>query len=396
MGKRILLAWELGAGYGHVAVMRGVAQTLRELGHECVFAVRELRAAEETLPPELGLLVQAPRSPPLARSPVKVQTSYASLLHNTGFDDAVELAGRLRAWCDLIKALRIDAVLANHAPVPLLAARALDLPRGQFGASFIVPPEVSPFPCFQPQLNVAEDVLRHNEAEVLRRLNQALERLRLAPLERLQQIFEGCHSRILGYPELDAYDPKLREPGSHLGVADQSYGDTPPWSTQPGPRVFAYLRAFDHLQPLMHALQASRLNLLVRVADMAPEKLKPFLRPGMVITGGSVHLRQAAEQCDAMIHYGPDGSTAEMLLAGKPGLLLPIDVEKVLLAWRAQQLGAALVSEGRDAQKIGGLLERLVEDDSLKRGAEAFAARYRGQDRNAILPDYARDFLARL
>jgi UDP:flavonoid glycosyltransferase YjiC (YdhE family) len=295
-----------------------------------------------------------------------------------------------------MRGLRIDAVLANHAPVPLIAARALGLPRGQFGASFVVPPAVTPFPGFQPQLNVAEEVLRNNEAKVLGALNQALERLRLAPLERLQQIIEGSHSRIFGYAELDAYGAQLREPGSHLGVADQSYGDAPPWSAQPGPRVFAYLRAFNHLEPLMKALQASRLNLLVRVADMAPEKLQPFLRPGMVITGRSVHLRQAAEQCDAMIHYGPDGSTAEMLLAGKPGLLLPIDVEKVLVAWRAQQVGAVLVSEGRDAQKIGGLLEQLVEDDSLRRSAETFAARYRQQDRSQILPDYARDFLSGL
>ncbi|MDM4769332.1 glycosyltransferase [Solimonas sp. SE-A11] len=390
--KRILLAWELGGGYGHVAIMRGVAQALRELGHECVFAVRELRPAEEYLPPELGTVLQAPRTPIQARSPVRIQTSYASLLHNTGFDDPIDLAGRLRAWIGLLRASRIDAVLANHAPVALLAARAVGLPRGQFGASFVIPPQASPFPGFQPQLQVKDSVLRHNEAEVLRALNQALERLRLSPLEKLQQIFEDCHTRIFGYPELDAYGAASRETGAHMGIADQSYGEVPQWPAMPGPRVLAYLRPFAHLDALMQALQASRLNLLVRISDMSPDKLRAFERPGLTITGRSIHLRQAAEACDAMVHYGPDGTTAEMLLAGKPGLLVPLDVEKVLLTGRAQQLGAVLASGSNDPRQIGQLLERLVEDQDLRRNAEAFAARHRGQDRNAILPAYARDF----
>ena len=216
--KRILLAWELGGGYGHVAIMRGVAQALRELGHECIFAVRELRPAEEYLPPELGIVVQAPRSPIQARSPVNIQTSYASLLHNTGFDDPIDLAGRLRSWIELLRAFRIDAVLANHAPVALLAARALELPRGQFGASFGIPPLVSPFPGFQPQLQVKDSILQHNETEVLRALNQALQRLRLSPLEQLQQIFEGLphpHLRLPGTGCLRRRLARTRQPHGH-------------------------------------------------------------------------------------------------------------------------------------------------------------------------------------
>lgn len=389
--SRILLAWELGSGYGHVAIMRGVARALQALGHECLFAVKDLRAAEEFFSADLGPVFQAPRGPATARRPVKLQLSFASLLHNTGFDDPVGLAALLRAWRQLLQSQHIDAVLANHAPMALLAARTLGLPRGIYGASFTVPPLLAPFPSFQPQIKVEDEVLLRNEAQVLLQTNTALERLGLAPLQRLQQVFEDCHTRIFGYAELDAYG-RARPPASHAGIPDQSHGDAPPWPDLPGPRVFAYLRPFPHLEPVLRALQASRINAIVRVADFALEKLQPFTRPGLVFTARSIHLRQAAEQCDAMIHYGPDGSTAEMLLAGKPGLLLPVDVEKMLLSWRAQQLGAALVSEGLDQQRIGALLERLLEDPELKRNAQAFADRYRKQDRDAILPDYAADF----
>lgn len=389
--SRILLAWELGAGYGHVAVMRGVAQALRALGHECLFAVRELHPAEEFFEPELGPVFQTPRAPAAAKQPVKLQLSYASLLHNTGFDDPLALAARLRAWRQLIQTLRIDAVLANHAPGALIAARSLALPRSVFGASFTVPPALSPFPAFQPQLQFDPQVLIRNEGQVLLQLNQALERLRLAPFDCLQDIFADSHTCVFGYPELDVYE--TARPQVFAGLADHSHGEAPPWPDMPGPRVFAYLRPFKHLEPLLRALHASRVCALVRIADVPLEKLRPYLRPGLTFTSKSIHLRQAAEQCDAMIHYAPDGTTAEMLLAGKPGLLLPIDVEKVLTARRAQQLGAVLATEGLDEKLLAQLLQRLVEDGSLRAGAEAFAARYRTQDRSAILPAYAADFV---
>jgi UDP:flavonoid glycosyltransferase YjiC (YdhE family) len=97
-----------------------------------------------------------------------------------------------------------------------------------------------------------------------------------------------------------------------------------------------------------------------------------------------------------MLHYAPNGTTSEMLLAGKPGLLLPADLEKGLVARRAQQQGAAIVDPGKDEAVLGQQLERLVEDLSLRSAAEAFAARYRHQDRAAIMPGIAARFAQRL
>ena len=39
---RILLAWELGDGFGHVSRMLTIAEELRDRGHDCVFVVRNL------------------------------------------------------------------------------------------------------------------------------------------------------------------------------------------------------------------------------------------------------------------------------------------------------------------------------------------------------------------
>lgn len=391
--SRILLAWELGGNFGHVAPLRSLAQALRDLGHETVFAVRDLGAAETFLG-GLGAVFQAPRPPEGSHRPVKVQVSYASLLHNTGFDDPASLAGRLRAWRQLMLALRVDAVIANHAPVALIAAQTLDLPRGQIGTGFCIPPVQAPFPSFQPDLRFDPAILSHNEQQVLAELNTALAKLGIAPFANLQQIFAGSEASILGYPELDPYEVPRAE--RFCGRPDLSHGAPPQWPTAAGPRLFGYLRPFPHLQPLLKALQASRLPALLYVAGIAAETLRPFQRPGLQFSPGPVHLRMAAEQCDAMLHYAPDGTTSEMLLAGKPGLLLPTDLEKGLVARSAQRQGAAIVDAGKDEALLAQQLQRLVEDVSLRSAAEAFAARYRHQDRAAIMPEIAARFARRL
>ena len=391
--SRILLAWELGANFGHVAPLRSLAQALRDLGHETVFAVRDLGAAETFLG-GLGAVFQAPRPPEGSHRPVKIQVSYASLLHNTGFDEVSTLTGRLRAWRQLMQSLQVDAVVANHAPVALIAAQTLDLPRGQVGTGFCIPPVQAPFPSFQPDLRFDPAILSHNEQQVLAELNAALATLGIAPFASLQQIFADSEASILGYPELDPYDLPRAE--RFCGRPDLSHGEPPQWPTATGPRLFGYLRPFPHLQPLLKALQASRLPALLYVAGVAAEKLRPFQRPGLQFSSGPVHLRMAAEQCDAMLHYAPDGTTNEMLLAGKPGLLLPTDLEKGLVARRAQRQGAAIVDEGKDEAVLARQLQRLVEDEGLRRAAEALSARRRHQDRAAIMPEIAARFVRRL
>lgn len=391
--SRILLAWELGGNFGHVAMLRSLALALRDLGHETLFAVRELGAAEVFLD-GLGAVFQAPRPPESSPRRVKVQVSYASLLHNTGFDDVAALTGRLRAWRQLMQTLRVDAVMANHAPVALIAAQTLDLPRGQIGTGFCIPPAQAPFPSFQPDLRFDPKILSNNEQQVLTELNVVLAKLGIAPFVNLQQIFADSEASILGYPELDPYDMPRSE--RFCGRPDLSHGAPPQWPAAAGPRLFGYLRPFPHLQPLLKALHASRLTALLYVAGVAAETLRPFQRPGLQFSPGPVHLRMAAEQCDAMLHYAPDGTTNEMLLAGKPGLLLPTDLEKGLVARSAQRQGAVIVDAGKDEAALALQLQRLVEDERLRKAAEALAARHRHQDRAAIMPEIAARFARRL
>ncbi|HZR34627.1 MAG TPA: nucleotide disphospho-sugar-binding domain-containing protein [Nevskia sp.] len=390
--SRILLGWELGGGYGHLASLRTAARALRAAGHDCMFAVRMLENAAEFLEPELGPVLQAPVRLGNGRNPVALQLSYASLLHNVGFDDPPGLAARIAAWRGLLRACRAERLVVDHSPIALIAARSLDIPAAAIGTGFDLPPLTSPFPSFQPWAPVPAQQLQHNEQQVLSELNRALERLRLPPYASLQQIYQGCARALLTYPELDHYDAPRQEPC--LGVPDYAQGAAPEWPAGEAPRVLAYLRPHPQLDAMLKALSASKARVLLRIAEITPEQLRPYLRPGFHIVGHPVHLRRAAEECDAYLHYAAHGTVAELLLAGKPGVLWPDNVERWLVARRAEQLGAAVVAPQQKEFDVAAALERALDDGGLRRAAEAFAARHRGHDRAAIAAALAQRVLA--
>lgn len=390
----VLLAWELGAGYGHIAPLRLLAQWLRGHGHRCAFALRDLAKAEGYLDPALGPVLQAPLREGRGRRPVKTQVSYASLLNNIGFDEERGLAARVRAWREIMLAARCELVYAHHAPTALLAAQALGLPAVTLGSGFMLPPQQRPFPAWDTGTPVTAEILARNEQAVLGRLNAALRRLGTRPLDDLQQLFAGVERGLLSYRELDHYEQRSGE--VYLGLPEMALGARPLWPQQRAPRLFAYLRPFKGLPALLEALQRSRAHVLVRVGDIAASRLRGYERVNMVITDQAVHLGQAAESCDAYINYAAHGSVAEMLLAGRAGLLIPNTVERSLLARRAVALGAAISLPHEQGEHYAAAIERVIEDTSLRAAARHFADRHAAQDRGAIIPSIAALGLSRV
>lgn len=391
---RILLAWELGTNLGHLAPMRALAKAFRANGHRCMFAVRELEAAEECLEPELGAIVQAPLRINAIQNPLRVQVSYASLLHNTGFDDVMSLTGRLRAWREILQKYSCELLVTDHAPTAIAAAFSLGLPALQTGNGFTVPPLTRPFPVFHPRFPVSEEILLHNESKVLAALGAAFDRLGVTAPVSLQQVLGHAQPALLTYPELDHYEAKRSEP--YLGLPDMNLGTDPQWPAGDGAKIFAYLRPSKHFQALLAALRQLPARVLIRVGGIAPGKLREYERPGLQITGQPINFRLAAQSCDAFINYAAHGTSAEMLLAGKPGLLLPDNVERDLMARRVQQLGAGLVPPAGAEFNLSAALRQIIDDPSLRKAAEFFAQRHAAQNRHDIMQTLAARTLAAL
>jgi UDP:flavonoid glycosyltransferase YjiC (YdhE family) len=388
---RTLLAWELGGNYGHLVALRALACELKRQGHACVFAVRMLGPAQEFLDPKLGPLVQAPvRLTPGGRR-VRTQLSYASLLHNVGFNEPVELAGRIQAWRTLYGALKTEFVFADHSPVALVAARTLGIPAARIGNGFTLPPVMAPFPAFRPRQRVPEAVLLRNEVSVLRELNHALALLKLRPLPLLQDIFRGTASALLTYQPLDHYD--VERPEAFRGLPDYSYGQRPRWPDGKGPRIFAYLRPSPGLPNVLKALRQSKARVLLRIPGADADFARTVQRPGLAVATAPVHFRAAAETADAFINYGAHATVTEFLLAGKPGIIVPELHERALTARRVVELGAALSLRPNTLAPLQRGLEQVIEDPAPRRAAQAFAARHAGQDRGTIVPRFVEELL---
>ena len=143
--SRILMAWELGANFGHVARLAPIAEQLRAAGHEVVFAVRDLKAAAEILGPRGFAFVQAPVIH-AGRRPARAPVNHAEMLSLEGYSDQAAAWGMVSGWITLVRTFRADAMVADYAPGALVAGRILGLPRAQIGTGFEIPPLASPMP----------------------------------------------------------------------------------------------------------------------------------------------------------------------------------------------------------------------------------------------------------
>jgi len=391
---KVLLAWELGGNYGHLVALRALARELKRQGHSSTFAVRGLGSAQGFLDPQLGPLVQAPVRLTAGRNRVRTQLSYASLLHNIGFNDPVELAGRIHAWRTLYRALGTEFLFADHSPVALIAARTLGIPAACIGNGFTVPPRMSPFPSFRmgpvgapvgaPLRRDLQNILLENEASVLKELNHSLALLKLRPFALLQDIFRGAAPALFTYSPLDHYDVPRTE--TFRGLPDYSYGAPPRWPSGKGPRIFAYLTPNTSLPVVLRALKQSKARVLLRLPGTLPEVAAEVARPGLTVATDPVHFRAAAESCDAFVNYGAHSTVAEFLLAGKPGILVPDLHERALTARRASAMGAALSVRATGVAPLKRALDQVIDDPAPRKAAAAFAAGYARRDRGAILP----------
>jgi hypothetical protein len=160
---RILMAWELGANFGHLTHQLPIARQLRESGHDVWFAVRDTSIAADLLTPQQFPYVQAPRCH-YRMKPAKPLMSYAELLLAEGYGIPSVLLGQLAAWTDLLRLFRADIVVGDHSPTAILAARVAGVRAVAMGSGFAIPPDRTPLPSIRPWLQVSPERLAHSEA----------------------------------------------------------------------------------------------------------------------------------------------------------------------------------------------------------------------------------------
>jgi hypothetical protein len=371
----VLFTWELGGGLGHVLPYLPVIETLREKGHRVAFALRDVTRAGETLARHGVQVLQAPIAAGPVPDPIRVACTYADVLYNCGFHDAGQIAALIRAWRSLFDLVRPDLAVFDHSPTALLASRAHGFRKLVCGSGFTVPPDEYPLPSFREDVSADRVQLKKREDRVTNFINEALERSAIRPLERLGQLCHAGDVLLRTFAEVDHY--RQRRSGSYAGVGVAGDGGLPGWPRTRGRRIFAYLKPFRMLPSVLSALKAAGEPALVYVDGLERGLAERYRSPSLAFAEGPADIASVAKQCDFAVLHGTHDTTVRLLLAGKPALHIPLNVEQGIMTRNVEKLGAGIgVLPGR-ARNLADGLERLVSGGEPFERARQFAERYR-------------------
>lgn len=388
--SRILFAWELGANLGHLARDLPVAEELRKQGHDVLFAVKDLRVAEQVLSPAGFGFVQAPAAAGAPQNSY-APANYSEMLIGVGYGDVLGTLARIKAWVALFDLHQTEAVVINHAPTALLAARARGLPVVLTCIGFELPPAVSPLPSIRPWESIPIERLQQADSVVLHTVNSVLDRYDQAPVSRVADLFTNLPTVMTTFPELDHYG--ARSDVLYVGpVSALTNAIECPWPAGASRRIFAYLRpsvpGFEHM---LAALKDTAATVLCVSPGISEDDIKRLSSPRLKILPHPVALNATLQSVDLAVVYGT-GTMADALLAGVPLLMVPQVIEQALAARRIEDLGAGIMwKPPRTLESARTVLTASLSTSSLKQQAELFAKRYQG-----AAPEMAAGTIARM
>lgn len=373
---RVLIAWELGEAFGHLARCLRLAQGLLARGHGVTLVLKDVRlpagqttaAGITVLPAPLTPQAGASSSPPV---------NYADVLRVSGFADARDVAARLNAWQGLFSLVRPDVLVADHAPTALLAAQLAEIPHLSIGNGFAIPPAVAPWPSIRPWETVSDQSLTTAETRLDRVLDAAQKALGHARTVRARDLFAE-HDILDTFAELDHYG--ARPDGRYVGpIVSVPQALRVAWQSQEEPKVLAYLRpAVPGFKSILQALARLDAEVLCVAPGMTPEMAKHCATRRLRIALVPVDLPPLLAHADLAVGYGNTGFSTQALLAGVPLAMRPRHVEQALFAHRVEALGAGKLLGGRiDADSVTQALQELLNRQTYRQAAHAFKDRHR-------------------
>ena len=392
---RVMFAWELGGGQGHVRAFLPVAERLRDAGVDVVCAVRDLVAGKPFFDagfktfPAPRVLYQLMRG--------LEAFSYAEILLRAGYGKPENVDAVLGAWTTLFRLTGTDLVVSDFAPGALLAARVAGLKAATIGIGFPTPPMMSPLPSFRPRNAPPVKRMQQSEQAVLASVNAALTgRCGTS----LKIVAELCHTGcdlLAAFPELEQY-PQRRD-GRYVGpIFSTPKNAAVVWPNAPGPRVFAYLEGPQPEFPdIIAQLRATGWPTFVVGRVMSPEDAARLSTPTLTVSAANADLNDVLKTAQVVVCHGNYGLVCQSLLAGVPVVGVPTHPENELTTDIVERLRfGRLVPLNSPAPALTRALEKLVADDAVKQAVNTFATRHRGYDPASAVAAAATALLERM
>jgi UDP:flavonoid glycosyltransferase YjiC (YdhE family) len=339
MPQRVLLAWELGGGRGHVLILGWIAEVLRQRGFEPVFAVQRLDA--------LDAIRTTMGRGEFYQAPVWLGTldRRASATHGASFtvgDVIADLGLRtpfivehmIESWDSLLARINPAAVVADFAPACLLAARGR-LPAIAVGDGFTLPPNtLEQFPQFEP----GEQAPKYKEETLTEVVNACLRASDRPPIARLPEIFGADRYCAGAFTEFDPYASERRIPTAAPWV--------PVWDrTVPtgGDEVFGYFSVnIDTLPTVTEALArvaSEGLHVRVHIPALNEESRTDLAASGVIVEPEPLPFEDIQRRARLVVSFGSLGLVSCALTAGIPQVVLPLGIAKSVTGRAVERLG---------------------------------------------------------
>lgn len=380
---RILIAWELGGGLGHLAPIQQVAKHFIQRGHDVWIASKDLdkvRQVFENLPIKL---VQAPRSMTSlntsSREKQAVTCGFGELLHQVGYSSFDALYGMVSAWHNLIQLITPDLLMVDHSPTALLASRNMKVPKIAIGASFSIPDSNNPCGLFfhTEEARTRAEVI---EKKVVENINTVCQSLAIKGIYSLNDIFNDLNKCIFQlYPELDHYG--LRRPSNqmekiaYVGTTSPALSDLPDFPNTQGVKIFCYVKWHSSVPILFKALQSIQCSAIVVSSGIPDKVIQEYRAKHILYTKKAVNIQAVLQQADLGIGNATMNTMAQFLKAGIPLAMIPLYTEQLLGGRKAEALGAGVFLNFKNHQTLIKGLQRAC-GLKAKLSASAFAKKY--------------------
>jgi UDP:flavonoid glycosyltransferase YjiC (YdhE family) len=219
--------------------------------------------------------------------------------------------------------------------------------------------------------------LMQSDQRVLKTINAAMETLSAEPLQRVSEVFEGSKHFLTTFAELDPY--RSRSQARYLGpTLGPQEGAIPEWPQGRGPKVFGYLKS--HYQPMeevLGALAAFECRTAAFVAGLSAQTLAKVQNTTISVSPIPYDIKRAASECDFGVTHAGHGTTCQLLLMGRPLLLLPMQLEQYLTARGVCEVGAGVIeAQENPRSNFKAAVGQMINNPELGRRAKDFASRY--------------------
>ncbi len=383
--KRILIAWELGGGLGHLMRAAAFTRAWAAQGVRTAVCLAELADSPWASWAADAWIFQSPlgsRKPPNFAGPA----NFGELLYGCGYHDGNQLSALVTAWNHLLEMLEPQLLLADHAPAAQLAARIYGIPTVRVGSGFFAPPPGLTTPRYRTWEPASVERMQASEARVLANINAILVACGVAPADSLAAALRPDLDLLLGWPETDCYAGS-RASGSVTYIGHEragAAGARPSWpeSTVPGSRrIVAYLKGdYQGIEVVMRGLRAGH-STLAYVSNCAESQAQRWSSDQLRISPTPLDLKACAAECDVAICHAGAGTLPVLLEAGKPVLMLPYQAEQMINAKQIEALGAGLALDpAQAASGFASSLRRFLADERPAAAARMLAVRWAGGD----------------